>query len=339
MKQVPTIIFLIFVLISAGFLVSGYWQAFLLFLVVCGAGLLVFAWALARFALDRKARLNLVNYFDYETEHRSPDFTAAAQRFNEGRREWEMTSRDGLRLKAGCHSGNPDSHNWVILCHGYGNDASDGMALYALPYMEAGWHVLAPLARAHGESEGRYIGMGWPERLDICDWIAEIRKRDPHASVVLHGVSMGGAMVLNAAGEQPKGLQAVVADCGFTGIRQEFAVQSRALFGLPEFPVLNLASLFAGKWIGTSLAKTDTRQQTAKIHVPVLFVHGERDEFVPFSMLEENFRACQSPKTKLIVASAAHANSICKDPAYGKKVLAFLERIQQGRDVNGMYDS
>lgn len=338
MKQVPKIILAIFVLICVFLVMNAQWIALLTFVMISLAGLVLFSRILARFALDRKARLNLASYFDYETEHTWPDFRAAAARLGQNRQTWSMTSRNGLHLEAGYRPGEPESHDWVILCHGYGDDAPDGMAKYAQSYIKKGWHILTPAARAHGGSEGRYIGMGWPERLDICDWIGEIRRKDPKAEVVLHGVSMGGATVLNAAGEQPEGLQAVVADCAFTGIREEFAAQARALFGLPSFPVLDLAAVWAGKWIGTSLKQTSTTAQTAGIKVPVLFIHGARDEFVPFEMLDRNFDACRSPKTKLVIPDAAHANSVFKDPQYGEKVMEFLEKVKSGEEIRGMYD-
>ncbi len=338
MKQIPLIILTLFIVICAGFGISGHWLGLLTIVIIAVAGVAVFSRVLARFALDRKAKLNLVNYFDYETEHSWPDFRAAAARLNAGRKTWTMTANDGLRLEAGYRPGRPDSHDWVILCHGYGDDAPDGMAKYAQPYIEAGWNILTPAARAHGKSEGRYIGMGWPERFDICGWMEKIREFDPEASIVLHGVSMGGATVLNAAGERPQGLRAVVADCAFTGIREEFAAQARALFGLPSFPVLDIASVFAGKWIGTSLKVTSTTGQTAKIQVPVLFVHGAKDTFVPFEMLDQNFSACRAPKAKLVIADAAHANSVFKDPGYGEKVMQFLGRVQCGEDVTSMFE-
>ena len=68
MKQIPLIILTLFIVICAGFGISGHWLGLLTIVIIAVAGVAVFSRVLARFALDRKAKLNLVNYFDYETE-------------------------------------------------------------------------------------------------------------------------------------------------------------------------------------------------------------------------------------------------------------------------------
>lgn len=334
MKLVPVITTAVIFLVALILVIQQHWAGLAVFLTAVILLLVLFCRTLARFALDRKARLNLVQYFDYETEHGFPVFRKAAADWNRDREEWELTSRDGLRLKAGFHP--QSSHDYVILCHGYGNDDLDGMCVYARPYLEAGWNVLTPYARAHGPSEGRYIGMGWRERLDIADWMAKIRLRDPEARIVLHGVSMGGATVLNAAGENPEGLEAVVADCGYTSVWDQFAAQAQALFGLPSFPVLNIADRIARPWLGAGFHEADTTAQVARIQVPVLFIHGQKDTFVPFPMMEKNWNACSAPKEKIIVPTAGHANSIYEDPDYGKKVLAFLDRVRSDKKQDSL---
>ena len=84
---------------------------------------------------------------------------------------------------------------------------------------EQGWNVLLPDMRTHGESEGKYIGMGWLDRLDVLKWIDLIRERDEQAQIILHGVSMGGATVMMTSGEAlPENVRAVIDDCGYTSV-------------------------------------------------------------------------------------------------------------------------
>ena len=121
-----------------------------------------------------------------------------------------IRSRDGLNLRARLIE-NGENRRFAILCHGY-RAHSASMAGYAKGFFERGWSVLLPDARAHGESEGRWIGMGWPERLDLLDWVAELNRRYAAPEIALMGVSMGGATVMNAAGEAlPENVRCVIA--------------------------------------------------------------------------------------------------------------------------------
>lgn len=116
------------------------------------------------------------------------------------------------------------------------------MAGFVKKFYDRGFNVLAVDARAHGESEGTKIGMGWPERMDVIEWIKLILSWDPDARIILHGVSMGAATVLMASGETlPDNVKAVIADCGYTSEWDEFIWEAEMMH-IPWFPVLNAAS-------------------------------------------------------------------------------------------------
>ena len=72
------------------------------------------------------------------------------------------------------------------------------MMSYGEKYYEMGYNVLLPNNRAHGNSEGNYIGMGWLDKDDIACWVNWINKQDPNAKIILHGVSMGAATTMMA---------------------------------------------------------------------------------------------------------------------------------------------
>lgn len=146
-----------------------------------------------------------------------------------------MTSRDGLKLHNYLIK-KPNSNKWVITVHGY---TSQGKltSYYAKNFSDMGYNVIIPDLRGHGTSEGDYIGMGWDERLDIIDLINYIIKEDKEAEIVLYGISMGAATVLNTSGEElPENVKAVVADCGYTSAWDEFAYQLNKLFWSSSFP-------------------------------------------------------------------------------------------------------
>ena len=221
-----------------------------------------------------------------------------------------------------------EGHKYAVLFHGY-TGAAWQMAPYAKMFYDMGYDVLTPDARAHGESEGTYIGMGWLERPDVLSWIDSITGPDPEAEIVLMGVSMGGATVMMAAGEDlPDNVKCIVEDCGYSSVWDEFELQLKNVFGLPSFPLLNMASLMCRIRAGYSFKEASSVQQLQKATVPMLFIHGDADTFVPFSMLDVVYDACASAeKEKLVVHEAAHGAAADTDPeAYWETVTAFVKK-------------
>ena len=225
-----------------------------------------------------------------------------------------INSFDNLKLH-GYKVLNPNNSNkWVITVHGYTSEGIN-MSSYAKNYYDIGYNVLIPDLRSHGLSEGDYIGMGWDDRLDIIDWINTILEYNPNAEIVLHGVSMGAATVSMVSGEDlPSNVKAIVADCGYTSVWDEFAYQLDDLFSLPEFPILNVSSLVAKVRAGYFLGEASTLKQVAKSKTPILFIHGDEDDFVPYYMMEELYNATSSEKEMLTIKNAGHAKASEVDP-------------------------
>ena len=126
---------------------------------------------------------------------------AQAEAFRQEARCMEATiiSYDGLRLK-GWYYPCEGSSRAAILVHGY-TGSHDNMLTLAMQYHSWGYSVLLPDNRAHGESEGKYIGRGWLDRKDLLAWMDWILSMVPDASIVMQGVSMGAAATMMAAGE------------------------------------------------------------------------------------------------------------------------------------------
>lgn len=221
-----------------------------------------------------------------------------------------MTSEDGLQLHAYEIDQPNDSHKWVITVHGYTSEANN-MSGYAEGFYNMGYNVLVPDLRGHGMSEGNYIGMGWDDRLDIMQWIDYIIQKDKEAQIVLHGVSMGGATVMMVAGEQlPSNVKCIIEDSGYTSAWAEFAYQLKKLFNVPETPVLQLASLVGKMRAGYWISEASAIKQLEKATLPMLFIHGDADDFVPVYMLDEVYEAAQVEKEKLIIEGSKHAKSL-----------------------------
>ena len=94
-----------------------------------------------------------------------------------GRENLWITSYDGLRLYGVFVPGAPGEKRVMMILHCYGGNALQ-MAEYALYFREHyGFNILLPDMRCHGQSDGRYLGMGWLERKDCLQWLALLEKK------------------------------------------------------------------------------------------------------------------------------------------------------------------
>ena len=246
------------------------------------------------------------------------------------RMEVSVESEDGLTLCGDMFITDESSALWVIALHGYGYTGErSAMYPYMLPYARRGYNILTPDLRAHGESEGTYIGMGWLDRRDIVRWISLITGRDPGAKIVLHGVSMGGAAAMMTAGEElPENVAAVVEECGYASVWQIFTDEARYLYHVPPFPLLYTASFFSRLRAGYSFKEASALSQIEKTGVPVLFIHGTKDNFVHTEVVYELYEACPSEKELYIAEGAGHGDAYYLDPEkYTEAVFDFLDPI------------
>ena len=239
-----------------------------------------------------------------------------------------VRSDDGLTLRGAYAPGLEGSHRWVIAVHGYRGSHSQ-MAGIASFYGVRGYNVLLPDLRGCGESEGDFIGMGWPDRRDMLKWIDWIIARDSEARIVLHGISMGGATVMMTAGEDlPAQVAAIVEDCGYTSVWDIFRDEMDVLFHLPPFPVLHVASAISSLRAGYSFSEASALAQVKKARVPMLFIHGEKDNFVHTDMVYPLYEACPTEKELLVVKGAGHGSASSMDPdLYFGTVFDFLAKV------------
>ena len=223
-----------------------------------------------------------------------------------------IESYDKLQLHSYVVSQN--SNKWAIVVHGYGGSGKL-MSDKSKYFYDMGYNVLIPDLRGHGKSEGDYIGMGWKDRLDIISWINFIIKENPNAEIVLHGTSMGAATVLMTSGENlPSNVKAIVADCAYTSAWDEFSYQLETYLKVPSSYILNVTNMVTKLKAGYSLKEASALESVKKATVPILFIHGDKDKFVPYSMMDKLYDATNSPKEKLTIEGGEHANSDLVSP-------------------------
>ncbi len=187
--------------------------------------------------------------------------------------------------------------------------------------------LLTPDLRAHGNSEGKYIGMGWLDRNDILKWIDLILEENPQAKIVLHGVSMGAATAMMVSGENlPKNVVAVVEDCGYTSVYEVFASELKLRFNLPSFPIINCTSFISRLRAGYNFKEASSLDQIKKSRIPILFIHGTADNFIPVEMCNRLYDSTTCKKEKLLIDQAGHTQSRFLQPVeYYDHVFNFIK--------------
>ena len=238
----------------------------------------------------------------------------------------EIESFDNLKLH-GYKINNENSNVWVITVHGYMGSGAK-MAFYAENFYNMGYNVLVPDLRGHGKSEGDYIGMGWNDRKDILRWIDLILKENNNAKIILHGVSMGGATVMMTSGEKlPENVKCIIEDCGYSSVVDEFEDKLKNIFNLPKTPILQAADLVSRVRAGYWFSDASSVNQLKKAKVPILFIHGDKDDFVPYDMLDKVYNAADVEKEKLVVEGAEHAKSAYVNPElYWNTISNFINK-------------
>ena len=220
----------------------------------------------------------------------------------------------------------------IIICvHGFTGSGKKDFASLARTYYLNGYNVLLVDNRAHGQSEGKYVGFGVLDRLDLRNWVKyTVNRFGSNIKIFLHGISMGGATVLMASSIMPKNVRGIIADCGFTSVDEIFEYVLKRDYHLPRFPIIYLTNIMSKIRAGYGYKDVNTAAEIAKSDIPVLFIHGENDEFVPLWMTMKNYSYCKAYKELYIVKDSEHAESHYIDKkAYESRMLAFVDKLSK----------
>ena len=150
----------------------------------------------------------------------------------------------------------------------------------------------------------------------------------PDVKIILCGISMGASTVLMAAGKPlPKNVIGVLADCGYNSAKDIIKKVIRQMH-LPadiSYPFVKLGAKLYGHF---DLEETSPEEALKHCKIPVIFFHGESDDFVPCEMSRANYEACASRKRLVTIPGAGHGLCYPVDP---EKYLSEL------RDFFGVY--
>ena len=226
----------------------------------------------------------------------------------------EVKANDNITLRGTEYLNQEETNKWAIILHGYRSNPSSVLTI-GEHFSEKGYNVLIPSMRACADSEGEYVGMGWLDKDDLKCWIDLIIEENKNAEIILHGSSMGAATVLMASGDElPANVKNIIADSGYTSVWDIFASEAKARFNLPEFPVLNMFQIVANRKAKYDIKEASSLEQVKKSKTPILFIHGDKDDFVPEYMCEKLYDATNCKKEKLIIHGAGHTDGKYREP-------------------------
>ena len=225
----------------------------------------------------------------------------------------------------------------ILAMHGWRSCWYRDFGPVAQFFQENDCTVLYAEQRGQGESGGEYMGFGMIERFDCLEWIKWLNANGfADSKIYLAGISMGATTVLMTAGfpELPENVAGVIADCGFTSAKAEWKYISENNLRVPYDRRGKHVDALCRKRIELDSDAFTTLDAMKTCRVPILFIHGQADSFVPVEMTMQNYEACASPKRVLIVPGANHGMSYFLDrEGYEAAVKAFFREQETGVDA------
>ena len=235
----------------------------------------------------------------------------------------QITSHDGLQLKGVYYPcGSKKTMIWV---HGYTSHAERESAFPGLFYRSMGFNVLIPYLRAHGPSQGKYITLGALEHLDIMKWVERINEKIPDGQIVIHGLSMGGGIVLDLADKDMRNVKCLVVDAPSVSVEGFFSGISQNVFKRTWKPVCAHALEWFRKEFGVDAAKFDRIENIAFCKYPMLITAGSNEH------MDETLQSMKdrSPMDTdiLILPGCNHGNGMYKQTQlYQDAIRALIHR-------------
>ena len=241
-----------------------------------------------------------------------------------------ITNRTGLKLYGHWYPAEKPTCT-AILVHGWHGAWHYDFSTIAPLLHDAGCNLLIIEQRCHNHSEGKLISYGVLERFDVEEWVEFTTENLSDLPLFFYGMSMGATTVLMASAlPSCSVVRGIIADCGFTSPKEIISktIKSRVGYDLPAtVAAVGKYCKFQAKFSYSDYSAIDALKQNTNI--PVMFIHGDADTFVPCEMTYRNYLACKAPKELLIVRGAEHGLSCVVEPElYRQKVLAFIDKYK-----------
>ncbi len=239
-----------------------------------------------------------------------------------------IKSYDGQHL-AGHWFAQKNPRRVIVAMHGWRSSWYSDFGMISEFWHKENCSVLYAEQRGQGSSGGEYMGFGMMERYDCLEWIKWVVDRcGKDIPIYLAGVSMGAATVLMTADlELPENVRGIMADCAFTSPHDIWKHVAQRNLHLPYSIHGGVAEKMCRGKINMGPRDCSTLDVLKNSKVPVLFVHGTEDHFVPVEMTYQNYQACTAPKQLVIVPGADHGMSYYQEKnRYEQEMLKFWKK-------------
>ncbi len=250
----------------------------------------------------------------------------------------DVTASDGtilhgwLLCPSTSASGEKEPLDWVLVFHGIADNRM-GVFGHATFFLRAGYGVVMMDSRAHGESGGALATLGWKERDDVRAIYTALKNRERVGCVFALGVSMGAAIALQAAAEEPR-IAGVIAEASFSSLREvtyDYAgLHVSPWLGRTLFrPGLEAGLMAMERESGFSVDAISPERAVSERAYPVFIISDGDDRTIPTLHAETIYKAARGPKRIWIVPNAPHAAGLGTAPEeYESRCLDFLRSIQ-----------
>lgn len=266
----------------------------------------------------------------YEYVHRTYPFITSwldSLQISGALRDTFIINPEGRQLHAIFAAAAQSTDKTAVIVHGYTDNAIRMLMIGYLYNKGLNYNIFLPDLQDNGLSGGPAIQMGWKDRLDVLNWmnIADSIFGN-NTQMVVHGISMGAATTMMVSGEpQQPFVKCFVEDCGYTSVWDEFSFQLKDMFGLSEFPLMYTTGWLCNAKYGWNFREASSLEQVKKCSLPMLFIHGDADTYVPTWMVYPLYEAKSEPKELWIVPGATHAMSYRDYPQeYTERVRNFV---------------
>lgn len=274
---------------------------------------------LAVFVMKGK-RQTLDEAMKWQSEHYDTSFYEPLEKT-----DYTVKSFDGYELHVQFLKNPVPTDKYILISHGH-TDNRCGALKYVKMYLDLGYNCVIYDLRGHGLNERTNTTYGVKEGRDIADLVKDIRSRYPSVSQLgIHGESLGAASSVYSLKFKPE-VDFAVADCGFADIENVLRGSAERSH-LPQFFVdlVNLGSKILYRCSLNEMRPIDSLDGN---RIPILFIHGSADNFIPPENSERMSERTEGYSEVRLIEGAPHAASILTDPVtYRKYVESFLAKL------------
>ena len=217
-------------------------------------------------------------------------------------------SFDGLKL-VGLNIQNHEGAPYIIMVHGM-RDTKVSLFSRAYEFDQLGYNILLPDQRGTGDSDSAPYTYGFKESQDLLVWINYLITKDPEVQIILYGQSMGASAVMMAtAYHLPENVKCLIEEGGFSSLEEEFSYYIQRKTGIRYTkPVLKIVEREMKEKFGMKYADVNPKQCLENNEIPLLIIHGEEDQYVPFVMAKKIYNHNKGEKKYYPIANADHSN-------------------------------